>query len=219
RFPCASSQITPSGHRPLVHASDRRLLWSTPSGQDWQAALEEKYPNSSLFRLFQVIVRSLDTNTRSNYGAGLLRFMQFCDSINIPEAERMPAAEKTLNNWLAGVQFWHVINGAQWCGSQFLHHTRRGFSKMVPPSSRRAKRPPTIDALTILHDHLDLSDPFDAAVSAVAMVSFWSCCRSGELVIPSPNVIDILKHVSRTVLPLAHLTVLEGVRATVFHIP
>jgi hypothetical protein len=135
------------------------------------------------------MVRSLDTNTRSNYGAGLLRFMQFCDSINIPEAERMPAAEvllsqfaaafagttseKMLNNWLAGVQFWHVINGAQWRGSQFLHHTRRGFSKMVPPSSRRAKHPPvTIDTLTILHDHLDLSDPFDAAVSAVAMVSF-----------------------------------------------
>jgi hypothetical protein len=54
RFPRASSQITPSGHRPLVLASDRLLLWSTPSGQDWQAALEEKYPNSSLFRLFQV---------------------------------------------------------------------------------------------------------------------------------------------------------------------
>lgn len=203
------------------------------------------------------MVRSLDTNTRSNYGAGLLRYTQFCDSINIPEAERMPAAEallsqfaaafagttseKTLNNWLAGLQFWHVINGARWHGSQLLHHTRRGFSKMVPPSSRRAKRPPvTIDALCILHDHLDLSDSFDVAVCAVALVSFWCCCRYahhrhhslifptqniyplirlGELVIPSPNVADPLKHVTRTILPLTILTVREDVRATVLHIP
>ncbi|KAG1735978.1 hypothetical protein EDB19DRAFT_1580755, partial [Suillus lakei] len=194
RAPRASSSITPSQHRPPVLASDRLLLWSTPAGQDWQSTLEDKYPNSSLFRLFQVMVRSLDTNTRSNYGVGLLRYTQFCDSINIPESERMPAAEvllsqfaaafagstseKTLNNWLAGLQFWHVINGAQWHGAQFLHHTRRGFSKMVPPSSRRAKRPPvTIDALCILHDHLDLTDPFDVAVCAIALVSFWCCCR------------------------------------------
>lgn len=52
--PRASSHITPSEHRPLVLASDRLLLWSTPSGQSWQADLESKYPNSSLFRLFQV---------------------------------------------------------------------------------------------------------------------------------------------------------------------
>jgi hypothetical protein len=157
RPPRPSSSITPSQHRPHVLASDRLLLWSTPSGMDWQASLEQKYPNSSLFRLFQVrlcvfsltillislsqvMIRSLDTDTRSNYGTGLLRFTQFCDSINIPEAERMPASEalisqfaaafagssseKTLNNWLAGLHFWHVVNGAPWLASHLLHHTR-----------------------------------------------------------------------------------------------
>jgi len=155
RPPRASSIITPSQHRPHVLASDRLLLWSTPSGLDWQTELEQKYPNSSIFRLFQVMIRSLDTDTRSNYGAGLLRFTQFCDSIKVLEADRMPASEslisqfaaafagtsseKTLNNWLAGLQFWHIINGAPWRASHLLHHTRRGFAKMVPPSARRAK--------------------------------------------------------------------------------
>ncbi|KAG1858728.1 hypothetical protein DFJ58DRAFT_715772 [Suillus subalutaceus] len=170
------------------------------------------------------MICSLDTDTRSNYGAGLLHFTQFCDSIKIPEVERMPASEalisqfmaafvgtsleKTLNNWLAGLQFWHIINGAPWHASQLLHHTRRGFAKMVPPSTRRAKRPPiTIDALCILFDNLDLTLPFDAAVCAVALVAFWCCCHLGELVIQSPNLFDPFKHNQ------------EQTWAAVFHIP
>lgn len=54
RAPRPSSSIAPSEHRPSVLASDRLLLWSTPAGQDWQSVLEQKYPDSSLFRLFQV---------------------------------------------------------------------------------------------------------------------------------------------------------------------
>ncbi|KAG0692901.1 hypothetical protein DFH29DRAFT_447661 [Suillus ampliporus] len=145
--------------------------------------------------------------------------MQFCDSINVPEDQHMPASEallaqfvaafagitasKTLNNWMAGLQFWHIVNGTPWHASAMVHHTRRGFSKMVPPSSRRAKRPPvTIEALSILFDNLSFSDPFDCAVGAVAFTAFWCCCRLGELVIPSPNLFDRLKHVSRSNLPL-----------------
>lgn len=59
RPPRLSSLINPSIHRPHVLASDRLLLWSTPSGMNWQSALEQKYPNSSLFRLFQVRFASL----------------------------------------------------------------------------------------------------------------------------------------------------------------
>ncbi|KAG1760039.1 hypothetical protein EV702DRAFT_1094731 [Suillus placidus] len=38
---------------------------------------------------------------------------------------------------------------------------------MVPPSARRAKRPPvTIEALSILFDNLSFSDPFDCIINA-----------------------------------------------------
>ena len=187
--------IQPSSFRPHVLASDRLIRWSSPHGLAHLASLESRFSHSVVFRLFQVMIQSLDTTTRSNYGAGLLRFTQFCDDQGIDESLRMPASSellalfaahhaglasgKTLNNWLAGLHFWHIVNGATWNGDDMLHHVRRGFTKLVPPSSKRAKRPPvTIDALCVLHDRLDLANTFDAAVWALASVAFWSCCRS-----------------------------------------
>ncbi|KAG1804573.1 hypothetical protein EV424DRAFT_1474442 [Suillus variegatus] len=206
RTPCLSSSIASSQHRPIVLASDHLLLWTTPSGTDWQAALEQKYPDSSLFRLFQ-------TERMPAAEALLSQFMA---------AFTGTTSAKTLNNWLAGLQFWHIINGAQWQGAQLLHHTHHGFSKMVPSSSRRTKCPPiTIDALCILFDNLDLTLPFDAAVCAVALIAFWCCCRLGELVIPSINIFDPSKHVSRSVTPISSFEVLDkhNSQAAVFHIP
>ncbi|KAG1769405.1 Hsp70 protein-domain-containing protein [Suillus occidentalis] len=83
--------------------------------------------------------------------------------------------------------------------SALVHHTRRGFSEMVPPS-RRAKRPPVIiEAMSILFDHLPFVDPFDFVVGAAALTAFWCCCRLGELVIPSPNLfaLRLVGHHSR----------------------
>jgi hypothetical protein len=188
------ARIASSSHRPNVLASERVLRWTTPHSEKFQTALEAELPSSSILKLFQVMLFSLDENTRSNYGAGLLRFTQYCDAHSIPEHSRMPASEillsafsasaagsaseSALNNWLAGLQYWHVVNGAPWHGSDMLHHVRRGFAKLVPPSSKRAKRPPvTIEALVALKSGLDLSNAFDAAVWAVASVAFWSCCR------------------------------------------
>ncbi|KIO06222.1 hypothetical protein M404DRAFT_999436 [Pisolithus tinctorius Marx 270] len=48
-------------------------------------------------------------------------------------------SDKTLNNWLAGLHFWHIINGAEWKADDKLHHVWRGFAKLVPPSSKHAK--------------------------------------------------------------------------------
>ncbi|KII87058.1 hypothetical protein PLICRDRAFT_176861 [Plicaturopsis crispa FD-325 SS-3] len=52
---------------------------------------------------------------------------------------------------------------------------------MTPESSRRAPRPPiTSSMLDILHDDLDLRDPFDAAVFSAATCVFWTQLRLGE---------------------------------------
>lgn len=51
-----SSQISPSAHRPLVLASDRLLLWTTPAGQEWQKDLEASFPDPVVFKLFQVCI-------------------------------------------------------------------------------------------------------------------------------------------------------------------
>jgi len=192
--PHPDSIIHPSTLRPHVIASDRLICWSSPHGVNYLTSLEDRYPRPTVFRLFQVMLQSLDSRTRSNYGAGLLRFTQFCDDNHIPELDRMPASsqllalfsahhagcssDKTLNNWLAGLHIWHTVNGAPWNGDNMLHHIWHGFSKLVPPLSRHAKRPPvTLEALCILHDCLDLSNSFDLTVWALASVAFWCCCR------------------------------------------
>ncbi|KAG1817141.1 uncharacterized protein BJ212DRAFT_1446732 [Suillus subaureus] len=131
---------------------------STPSALHESVAqsLQVSRPHTSCFWPGSFIIPShhcppviaSDRLLMCNYGAGLLCFMQFCDSINIPEHDHRPASEvlvvqfaaahagsasaKTLNNWLCGLQFWHIVNGAPWSSASLLHHTRRGFSKMVP---------------------------------------------------------------------------------------
>lgn len=194
RKPHKDARITPSSLHPPVLASDHLLLWTTPHSETFQTSLEASLPDTAILNLFKVMLHSLDENTRSNYGAGLLRFTQHCDANNIPEADWMPASEpllssfaasaaglmseKTLSNWLAGLHYWHVVNGAPWHGADMLHHVRRGFAKLVPPSSKRAKCPPvTIEAMVALRAGLDLSNAFDAAVWAIACIAFWSCCR------------------------------------------
>ena len=57
---------------------------------------------------------SLEEKTRSNYGAGLLRFTQFCDSHNISEIDRCPASEVIISAFIAsyaGLRSSDCING------------------------------------------------------------------------------------------------------------
>jgi len=111
--------IVPSSHCPNVLASERVLRWTTPYSDTFQVSLEAELPSSSILKLFQVMLFSLDENTHSNYGAGLLHFTQYCNTHSIPEYSCMPASklllsafsastagsasESALNNWLAGL--------------------------------------------------------------------------------------------------------------------
>ncbi|KAI6144675.1 hypothetical protein BKA82DRAFT_26773 [Pisolithus tinctorius] len=194
--------IQPSPWCPHIIASDRLISWSSPHASDFLMSLETCFPHSSVLQLFCVMLQSLDVNTCSNYRAGLLCFTQFCNELSISESACMPTLaelitlfashhaghllDKMLNNWLASLHFWHIVNGAEWNANNKLHHVWRGFAKLVPPSSKHAKCPPvTLDALCILHDHLILNNSFDTAIWALASVAFWCCCHLGELLIPS----------------------------------
>ncbi|KIO19287.1 hypothetical protein M407DRAFT_82974, partial [Tulasnella calospora MUT 4182] len=90
--------------------------------------------------------------TRSNYGAGLIRFHEFCDSRDIPESESMPASnemlatciaswpgkrsESTLRTWLLGLDFWHTAHGATWLEGPQSTAVIRGAKKSVPATSQ-----------------------------------------------------------------------------------
>jgi hypothetical protein len=89
--PRVGSSITPTTLRPSVLVCS----YGPPSGgQEWQVELEKKkISRLSSLQVLRRQIRSLVLDTRSNYDVGLLRFTQFCDSLNIPERDRMPVAE------------------------------------------------------------------------------------------------------------------------------
>lgn len=214
RKPRAGCEYSPSEYRPLVLAHERLQKWVTPCTELYRQTQNHISP-SGFQKFVEVMLLGLDENTRSNYGAGLLRFTQFCDTLSIHEEARMPASEhllaifasdaagyssdKTVGNWLAGLKVWHDVNGARWKGdSPQMKRVKAGIKKLVPPTSKMAKRPPvTIEHMYALYVTLDLTNCKDAAIWAVACVSFWGCCRLGELLPSSKAAFHPSRHVTR----------------------
>ncbi|KAJ7159705.1 hypothetical protein C8R46DRAFT_1287259 [Mycena filopes] len=122
----------PSALRPLVPARLRSLAWQTPHGI--AAMGSRRYlPPKDLAMVKASICRALAPSSQSNYGAGPLRFTQYCDKNEIPENLRMPAEPlllccflvdsigssglKCAQNWLNGISYWHTLNDAPWHGN------------------------------------------------------------------------------------------------------
>ena len=211
----SSRAIVSSPYRPHVLSHKRLSLWKTPYGNQKFNSLSYYFSTELLMKWEQVMESSVEEDIRKNYGAGLLRFTQFCDKFKIPEVHRMPASEelmslfvtdsgagkvsgKTISSWLAGLQLWHAVNGAPWLGGNLLKRTTRGASRLAPASSSESPREPvTYEHMLTLRSLLDLSDTKDAAVWAVAAVAFRCCTRLGELLIGSQGSYSLAKHVSR----------------------
>jgi hypothetical protein len=159
RKPRKQNRIHNSVLRPHVLASDRLLRWQSPHSILFRHSIANSYPRIDISRAFEVFSSSLDATTRSGYGAGLLRFTQFCDSMAIPEDDRMPASEtllslfaanaagrisaSTLNTWFAGLRFWHIVNNATWFGGDRLLQMKKGVRKLVPCHHRTPIRSPS----------------------------------------------------------------------------
>ena len=194
RRPLSGNSYSSSLLRPHVLASDRLRCWVTPHALSYHNHVISQVSLSAVLVLMEVMLSSLELKIRSNYGAGLLHFTQFCDSLHIPEGDRCPASETLLsafiasyagtrstdcvNGWLAGLKFWHTFQGAPWLGGPMLCSVKKGVTKLVPDESWRDKSDPvTLDHLHCLLHHLDLSNAKDAAVYSASTIAFHSVCR------------------------------------------
>ncbi|KAJ7465708.1 hypothetical protein FB451DRAFT_1138277 [Mycena latifolia] len=209
------NRLKPSPLRPSVLAKDRIMTWKTPYSFHSLRSLSSSFPPDLILRWQQVLGASVDGKTHGSYGAGLLRFNHFCDLHNIPESQRMPASESllsifissygagrvssgTVSTWLAGLQLWHAVNNAPWAGDALLSRTRKGVSKLEPPSSRRIPRDPvSFNHMSVLRAALNLSNTRDSAIWAAASTAWRDCARLGELLIDSPSQFDSSRHVTR----------------------
>jgi hypothetical protein len=160
---------------------------------------------------------ALAPNTKNTYGAGPLRFTQFCDEWDIDEEARMPAsyallcafigehkgkqAGNTIRSWLSGIRSWHIVNHAPWYGDDdWVRLARISANKEGSIHKMPLRSPISIEHLLALRRVLNLSNPFHAAVWAVALCAFFGCRRLGELMIAVAAAFDKKYHVLRSAM-------------------
>jgi len=155
---------------------------------------------------------ALAPNTKSTYGAGPLRFTQFCDKWGISEEDHMPAdyallctfigefkglqSGNTIRSWLSGLCSWHVMNHAPWHGDDnWVHLACTSANKEGTSHKLALWAPISIEHLSCLCCALDLSNPFHAAVWAVALMTFFGCRRLGETTLAIAAAFDPKYHI------------------------
>jgi hypothetical protein len=201
RKPKAGCEIVASSLRPHVAAADRLFAWDTPFGIQHRSHLSTIIPDILVDPVLMSIRGALAPQTKSSYAAGLLRWTQFCDKYSIPEADRMPASYALIcafvaehkglhtggvvKSWLSGIRSWHLVNHAPWYGEDdpWVDFAHKAANKEGAKHKRPLRTPISIEHLACLRGAISLSDPFHAAVWAVALCTFWGCRRLGETTI------------------------------------
>lgn len=205
RKPRAGNELAPSIYRPQVPADRRVLLWTSPHSTTLRDRLSESSIRLDLqARIYQGLLRATTEQTRETYGAGMLRFHQFCDRERICESARMPASRlllaafiaeavgtcsgKCLRNWLNGLRLWHLFNDAEWQGDEgWLPSLKKAGDRAGVPFKRAPRGPITKAHLRALRASLDVTTGFGASVWSAACTAYWGCRRLGELVIKSTD--------------------------------
>ena len=215
RKPQPGRSIIDNELRPHVPAADRIFSWRTPFGSRHHAAMAQSLPYPLVDSALMAVRGALAPNTKSTYGAGPLRFTQFCDKWHITEEARMPAgypllcafigehkglqSGSTIRSWLAGIRSWHIMNHAPWYGDDsWVHLARMSANKEGTKHKLALRAPVSIEHLSCLRRSLDLSNSFHAAVWAVALVTFFGCRRLGETTVTVARAFDQKYHVLRS---------------------
>lgn len=113
-----------------------------------------------------------------------------------------PVAVNTVHKYLAAVRAWHIAQG--WPPPisdderDVISTALRGLENKQGHKRTRPPRPPiTIRMLAALKSALDLTDPFDACIWAIAACAFWGMMRLGEATVRSRAKFSPLLHLTR----------------------
>lgn len=200
---------------PPVAAQDRLFCWTSDWAQDHNSDTFSNLPPPLAYLALDSLRSSLAPSTCSTYAAGLLRFVQFCDTWKIPDADRMPASHallcafigthkgsvngKTVKNWLSGLKAWHDVHDAPWHGDhRWVQMARVTANKEGTSHCRPARAPVSLEHLAALRRAINPTNSFHAAVWAAAECGTFGCRRLGEVTVPSVKGFDPRYHVSRS---------------------
>ncbi|KAJ7765854.1 hypothetical protein DFH07DRAFT_955526 [Mycena maculata] len=208
-------ELVVSQYRPHVPADRCVLIWTSPFSLVTHATLEAACVCPDLQRhIYEGLLQAQVSNTWESYGAGLLRFHQFCDHEGIPESARMPADQFLLaafvaeaissctrgciRNWLSSLRLWHLLNDAPWHGNEgWLPASKKSADKCGIVFKRPLRGPVTDEHMRALRASLDLGSPFGAAAWAVVCSAYCGCRRLGELLICSASKFSTLHDTCR----------------------
>jgi len=126
---------------------------------------------------------------------------------------------KTIKSWLSGLRSFHLVNHAPWNGDdEWVQFARTSANKEGTEHKRPLRAPVSIEHLSCLRRALNLSDPFHAAVWAVALCTFWGCRRLGETTVSTAAAFDGKYHVLRSTL-VSFRELHDGTHSAHFRIP
>ncbi|KAJ7148052.1 hypothetical protein C8R43DRAFT_951117 [Mycena crocata] len=113
-----------------------------------------------------------------------------------------PVSVKTVHKYLGAVGAWHQAQGWPRPLSdedlKRINWSIRGMANLQKGKRNRPLRPPiTLVMLRALRATLDLNDPFDACIWAMACCAFWGMMRFGEVSVKSRSDFDGTKHLKR----------------------
>ncbi|KZP09830.1 DNA breaking-rejoining enzyme [Athelia psychrophila] len=112
-----------------------------------------------------------------------------------------PVSDSATRKYLASVRAWHIVQG--WppplsdTDHARINWSLRGLVNMQGARKRPIRPPITIPMLRALKAALDLVDPFDASVWAMAACSFWGLMRFGEVSVTTRTAFNTDKHITR----------------------
>jgi hypothetical protein len=119
-------------------------------------------------------------------------------SINIPLE---PVSVSVVRKYLAAVRAWHIVQGWPPPLSDEDHNrinwSLRGLENMQGNRKRPIRPPITINMLRGLHASLNLNDPFEACIWAMAVCAFWGMMRFGEVSVTTRDAFDPSRHLKR----------------------
>jgi hypothetical protein len=111
-----------------------------------------------------------------------------------------PISVSVVKKYLAAIQAWHIAQGWPPPLSDEDHDrvnwSLRGL-KNIQGNRKRPLRPPiTISMLRALRASLNLDDPFEACIWAMAVCAFWGMMRFGEVSVTARNAFSASRHLT-----------------------
>lgn len=113
-----------------------------------------------------------------------------------------PVSVRTAGKYLDAIRAWHIAQG--WppplseTDRDRINWSLRGLANIQGHRRTRPPRPPvSLRMLERLKSSLDLSDPFEACIWAIAAAAFWGVMRFGEVTVRSRGAFSPGLHLTR----------------------